>query len=68
MNYSAFKYHSSFNKWAVIEKFSNSFIKTMFIVYMDNNPLTFILTSAKLNATGQRWASVLGHFDIKIIF
>ena len=28
-------------------------------VYTDNNPLTFILTTAKLDATGQRWVASL---------
>ena len=34
----------------------------------DNNPLTYVLTSAKLDATGQRWAAALGHYDFNIIY
>lgn len=36
-------------------------------MYRDNNPLTYILSSAKLYATGHRWASALAgfNFDIK---
>ena len=36
-------------------------------MYTDNNPLTYVLTSAKLNATGHRWVGELAdfHFDIK---
>ncbi len=34
----------------------------------DNNPLTYILTTAKLDATGQRWAAALGHFDFSIMY
>ena len=55
-------------KWAVTEKFSDYLINTQFTVYTDNNPLTHILTSAKLDATGQRWASVLGQFNFDLIY
>ena len=38
-----------------------------FTVFTDNNPLTYILTSAKLNATGLRRVNELAdfHFDIR---
>ena len=39
-----------------------------FTVYTDNNPLTHILTSAKLDGTGQRWASALGQFNFDLIY
>lgn len=32
------------------------------MVFIDNNPLTYVLTSAKLNATGGRWVSELAEF------
>lgn len=32
----------------------------------DNNPITYVLTSAKLDATGQWWASALGQYDFGI--
>jgi ribonucleotide reductase alpha subunit len=34
----------------------------------DNNPLTYVLTSAKLDATGQRWASALGEYNFDITY
>ena len=37
-----------------------------FTVYTDNNPLTYILTSAKLNATGHRWVAELADYNFKI--
>ena len=43
-------------------------MNTVFIVYTDNNLLTYILTSAQLDATGQRWGSELGHFNCNIIY
>ena len=37
-----------------------------FDVYTDNNPLTYVLTTAKLNATGLRWVADLANFSFKI--
>ena len=38
-----------------------------FEVFTDNNPLTYVLTTAKLDATGQRWVANLANctFSIK---
>ncbi|PJE77975.1 hypothetical protein CI610_03096 [invertebrate metagenome] len=54
-------------KWAITEKFHDYLYGRTFTVYTDNNPLTYILTKAKLDATGHRWLSALStyHFDIK---
>lgn len=55
-------------KWAVTEQFCDDlYYSPKFTVFMDNNPLTYILTSAKLNATGLRWVNELAdfHFDIR---
>ena len=35
-------------------------------VYTDNNPLTYVLSSAKLNATGLRWIVELADFNFTI--
>lgn len=67
-NYSAFKLEFLALKWAITDKFSDYLLNSHFIVYTDNNPLTHILTSAKLDATGQRWASSLGQYDFDIIY
>ena len=53
---------------AVTEKFSDYLMNVKFTVYTDNNPLTHILTSAKLDATGQRWASALGQYNFDLIY
>ena len=37
-----------------------------FVVYTDNNPLTYVLTSAKVNATGLRWVGELAEFNFGI--
>ena len=41
-------------KWAITDRFHEYLYGGTSDVYADNNPLTYILTSAKLDATGQR--------------
>ena len=66
------KYHSSkleflSLKWAVCEQFRDYLTYAKQIeVYTDNNPLLYVLSSAKLNATGQRWVNELAEFNINI--
>ena len=67
-NYSAFKLEFLALKWAVTEKFADYLTLNHFIVLTDYNPLTYILTSAKLDATGHRWASALGEFTFDIYY
>lgn len=55
-------------KWAITEKFRDYlYYAPTFTVYSDNNPLTYILSTAKLNATTSRWVAELAdfHFTIK---
>lgn len=43
-------------KWAVCEKFRDYlYYAPHFAVYTDNNPLTYVMSTAKLNAVGHRW-------------
>ena len=37
-------------------------------MYTDNNPLTYVLTTTKLDATGQRWIASLANYDFKIYY
>ena len=54
-------------KWAITEHFRDYLAYAKhFTVYTDNNPLTYILTTAKLNATGQRWVGELADFRFDI--
>ena len=55
-------------KWAVTEKFSDYLRSTKFKVLTDNNPLTYVLTSAKLDATTQRWIAALSSYDFEIFY
>ncbi|RXN30197.1 Retrovirus-related Pol polyprotein from transposon 297 [Labeo rohita] len=53
-------------KWAVVDKFHDYLYGAKFIVRTDNNPLTYVLTSARLNATGHRWLAALATYDFSI--
>ena len=55
-------------KWAITEKFRDYlYYAPFFTIYSDNNPLIYVLSTAKLNATGCRWVAELAdfHFTIK---
>lgn len=53
-------------KWAVTTKFSDYLYGSEFTVVTDSNPLTYVLSSAKLDATSYRWLSSLSTFNFKI--
>ena len=52
-NYDAHKLEFLALKWSVTDRFHEYLYGGTFNVYTDNNPLTYILTSAKLDAIGQ---------------
>ncbi len=54
-------------KWAVCDKFRDYlFYAPLFVVYTDNNPLTYVMSTAKLNAVGHRWVGQLADFHFEI--
>ena len=54
-------------KWAVTDKFPDYLGHgSSFTVFTDNNPLTYVMTSAKLNATGMRWVNELAGYDFTL--
>ena len=54
-------------KWAITEQFRDYLsYAPSFTVYMENNPLTFVMSTAKLNATGYRWVTALADFKSTI--
>ena len=54
-NYSAHKKEFLALKWAVTDKFHDYLYGSKFTVVTDNNSLTYVMTTAKLDATGYRW-------------
>ena len=66
MNYPAHKREFLALKWAVTDKFKDYLFASKFTVITDNNPLTYVMKSAKLDATGYRWLASLSIFDFEI--
>ena len=67
------RYHSSkleflALKWAIHDQFHEYLYGCNFKVYTDNNPLTYIMSSAKLDATAQRWVASLATYHFKIFY
>ena len=65
-NYPAYKLEFLSLKWAVTDKFHDYLYGVPFHVITDNNPLTYIFTTAKLDATSQRWVSALSNYQFSI--
>ena len=67
-NYDTHKLDFLALKWSITERFHEYLYGGHFEVYTDNNPLTYILTTAKLDATGQRWVASLANYNFKIFY
>ena len=67
-NYDTYKLEFLDLKWSIMERFHEYLYGGHFDVYTDNNPLTYILTTAKLDATGQRWVASLAKYNFKIFY
>ena len=70
------RYHSNKQeflalKWAVTEQFHEYLSpygknRNEFVVRTDNNPLTYIFSSANLDAAGQRWVAQLASYNFAL--
>ena len=49
-------------KWAIPDQFHEYLYGGTFDIYTDNNPLTHVLTTAKLDTTGQQWVASLADY------
>lgn len=67
-NYPAHKLEFLCLKWSVCDKFHDYLYGNEFQVRTDNNPLTYVLTSAKLDATGHRWVAALSCYNFSIAY
>ena len=65
-NYPAHKLEFLAMKWAICDKFHDYLYAAKFQVVTDNNPLTYVMSSAKLDATGLRWVSELSMYDFSL--
>ena len=53
-------------KWAVVEKFHEYLYGSTFDMYTDNNPLTYVLTTAKLDAASHCWVARLANYNFRL--
>ncbi len=65
-NYPAHKLEFLALKWAVVDRLHDYFYGVPFEVRIDNNPLTYIKKSAKLDAMGHRWLSALTAYNFSL--
>ena len=69
VNYPPHKLEFLALKWAVTEKFHDYLYgQKEFTVRTDNNPLTYVLSTAKLDATGHRWLAELQNYNFNITY
>ena len=54
--------------WAVVERFHKYLYGLTFDVYTDNNPLTYILMTAKLDAVGHWWVARLANYKFWLYY
>ena len=50
-------------KWAITEHFKEYLLYQPFLVKTNNNPLTYIMSTPNLDATGHCWVSALAKYD-----
>lgn len=65
-NYPTHKLEFLALKWAVTNKLHDYLYGAKCEVHTDNNPLTYVLTTAKLDAAGHRWLAELSTYDFSL--
>ena len=67
-HYSPYRLEFKAVHWAVTQKFSQYLKGRKFVITTDHNPLVYILTTAKLDATTIRWVGELADYDFEIYY
>ena len=65
-NYHSTKLEFLVLKWVVTEHFQDYLPYQPFLVKTNKNPLTYIMTTPNLNATGHQWVGALARFNFKL--
>ena len=55
-------------KWSVVKKFHEYLYGLNFDVYTDNNPLTYMLATAKLVAASHCWVASLANYNFQLYY
>jgi len=53
-------------KLTITSKFHDYLYGNSFVVFTDNNPMTYVLEKAKLDAASHRWVAALSAYDFRI--
>ena len=67
-NYHSTKLEFLALKWAITKHFKEYLLYQSFLVRTDNNPLTYIMTTPNLDATGHQWVGILARFNFQLEF
>ena len=67
-HYPAYKLEFLALKWAVVKKLHEYLYGSTFDVYTDNNPLTYILATAKLDAASHCWVASLVNYNFQLFY
>ena len=65
-NYHSTKLEFLVLKWAIMEHFKEYLLYQPFLVKTDNNPLTYIMPTPNLDATGHQWVRALVKFNFQL--
>ena len=67
-NYHSSKLEFLALKWAVTEHFREylQYSPEPFLIRTDNNPLTYMMTTPNLDATGHQWVGFLANYNFRI--
>ena len=67
-NYEAHKLEFLALKWTITDRFHECLYGATFDVFTDNNPLTYILSTTKLDAMGHRLVASLGPYNFTLYY
>ena len=65
-NYHSTKLEFLALKWAITEHFKEYLLYQPFTARTDNNPLTYIMTTPNLDATGHQWVGALARLNFQL--
>ena len=65
-NYHSSKLEFLALKWSITEHFKEYLAYAPFTVCTDNNPLTYVLTTPNLDATGHHWVGALASYEFSL--
>ena len=65
-NYHSTKLEFLALKWAIMEDFKEYLLYQSFLVRTDNNPLTYIMITPNMYATGHQWVGALARFNFQL--